>query len=171
MTPQSCFGKRRHILILGLFTIGSILLGCKDSNTITGTRQEVTPTPTPVSEVTPTPTLMSFAGAWTGTFSSFDLDPDDCKPNVPAQAVFTQEGSRVDGTLDAAEAGCGTSQVVVHATLTEAGFQGTIVSSAGGYRFHAGSTVSGRLSGSALRVTLQDSSHSYVPGGTMQLHR
>jgi hypothetical protein len=130
---------------------------CKNSDTITGLRQQVTPTP------------VNIAGAWTGTFNSFDFV--DCDSNVPAHATFTQVGTTLDGTLDAASNGCGTSNVVIHATLTGASVDGTIVSSASRYHFSAGSTVHGTLSGSTLTVSLRDPHNQYIPGGTMKLHR
>ena len=149
--------SHRSLLVHGLVLV-VLLVGCRNSDPITGVR-----------EPTPVPADANIAGAWVGTFNSFD--PYDCDRNVPAHATFTQEGSTVDGTLDAAANGCGTSNVVIHAVLAGARLEGTITSSASQYRFSAGSTVSGTLSGTALSLRLQDAHKSYIPGGTMTLHR
>ena len=99
--------NRCRLSILPILAAALVVLklACKDANTITGVRVEPTPTPTAVN----------IAGAWTGTFNSFDFV--DCESNVPAQATFTQQDSTVDGTLDALQNGCGTQNVVIHATF------------------------------------------------------
>jgi len=149
--------SHRSLLVHALVLV-VLLVGCRNSDPITGVR-----------EPTPVPADVSIAGDWVGTFNSFDFV--DCDSNVPAHATFTQEGSTVDGALDAAANGCGTSRVVIHAVLQGNRFEGTITSSAGRYRFSAGSTVRGTLSGSALSIRLQDARERYIPGGTMTLHR
>ncbi len=150
---------RLSILPILAAALVDLMLACKDANTITGVRVEPTPTPTAVN----------IAGAWTGTFNSFDFV--DCESNVPAQATFTQQDSTVDGTLDALQNGCGTQNVVIHATFDGPSLHGTIDSSSGRYAFRSGSTVTGTLSGSTLEIALHDQRGGYIPGGTMQLHR
>lgn len=141
-------------------------LACKDANSITGVRLEHTPTPiTP----TPTPAAVNVAGDWTGIFNSFDFA--DCNSNVPATATLTQQGAIVEGTLNAAKEGCGTANVMIHATLAGSTFTGTIEGSADLYHFAAGSTVTGTLSGSTLKVVLTDAKDQFIPGGRMELHR
>jgi hypothetical protein len=147
-------------LLVPALVLGVLLAGCRNSDPITGVR-----------EPTPVPTDVNIAGAWVGTFNSFD--GVDCDNNVPAHATFTQEGSTVDGTLDAAANGCGTSRVVIHAVFAGSRFEGTITSSASHYGFSAGSTVSGTLTGSGtvLSIRLRDAQQTDIPGGTMTLHR
>ena len=156
-----------HRLLLILVAALLSLAACKNADTITGVRTE--PTPVPLATPTPIPTAVNIAGAWVGTFNSFD--GVDCDPNVPAQATLAQQDSTVDGTLDAARNGCGTANVVIHATLTGGTLQGTIESSAAQYHFSDGSTVRGRLSGATLTIFLHDARGFYIPGGTMELHR
>jgi hypothetical protein len=141
-----------------LAALGMTTVRCKDSNTITGGRAAPTPTAPPAS----------IAGAWSGTFNSFDLS--SCDWNVPAHATFEQQGSTVDGTLgvSASEYGCGPASVVIHATLVGGSLEGTTESSSGRYRIPVGSHVTGTLSGGELDIVLHT---QYISGGTMQLHR
>jgi hypothetical protein len=119
---------------------------------------------------------VSVAGDWFGTFDSIDFF--DCDLGVQASATFTQEGSTVDGVLNAEESGCGAIGVTFHGTLSEDQIhrtilQGTVTGGTGVYRFSPGSTATGVLSGSTLDLALFENSPGAlpIPGGHMRLHR
>jgi hypothetical protein len=100
-----------------------LLVGCKNSDTITGQRSLGTPTPVPATPAPPTTTpvpatpapptttpvpatpapptttpVAGISGTWTGTVQYHDLDWWSECPS-PASATFSQEGSTITGTI------------------------------------------------------------------------
>ncbi len=118
-------------LVFAAAALIAAALGCKDSNTITGTAatptsappSSRTPTSTaspsktstaiPAGTATPTPTpgplvQADVSGAWTGTFKVGNWPGyRGCSETVQADATFSQHGSQVTGMLNARSARCG----------------------------------------------------------------
>ena len=119
---------------------------------------------------------VSVAADWSGTFDSIDFF--DCELGVQASATFTQQGSTVEGVLNAEESGCAAIGVTFHGTLSEDQIHrtilhGTITGGTGVYEFSPGSTATGVLSGTTLDLVLFENSPFPlpIPGGQMRLHR
>lgn len=128
---------------------------CKDSNAVVAPSEPV-----------------NLAGAWVGTFESFDWL--DCNSGTVASATLTQEGTTIEGVLHMAREGCGAENVLFHGSLDGGQVHGTLESGGGfsHYNFSAGSIAEGTITQTTLELTLREKPpSSQIPGGTMLLHR
>jgi hypothetical protein len=130
-----------------------ILAGCNDSS----------PTE-PMLAATPTPILTpgNIAGAWTGTYSSDNIEICVIS-GIPAQATFEQDGSTVRGTLNAPTSPCFTLQA---RTFTGTLHGNTLVGSVGTFGY-----VQGTVSGATIEIGLGVNPYGYASEGQLHLHR
>ncbi len=148
------------------------------AHTVTPT---LTPTQTPTASPTPRPTASptpgppastNISGTWTGSFATVG-NPLECSQSWPAQATFTQSGSRVTGKLDAPETHCGFTNVEFDGTLSGFTLDGVIT----GDKFQ-NATAHGTVAlhsnveenWTTIQLTLTDGS-GYIPGGTLRFTR
>ena len=152
--------SKKNPLFRGLAPMAAaalLLAGCNDSS-LTEPKVLAAATPTP----TPLPPGGSIAGAWTGTFSSDNIE--FCVfSGIPAQATFEQDGSTVRGILNALTAPC--------FPLEARAFTGTLhgntmLGSVGSFGY-----VQGTLSGTTLEIGLGMNPYGYASKGQLHLHR
>ena len=114
----------------------------------------------------PLPLLPGSRSPAAGLVLSISSDPADCHTDTPASAIFTQEGSTIDGSLSAYSA-CGLDGVRFHGTLDGDHLEGDVVKDT--FRGQA----TGTLSGDQLELVTSDlwSDNRQTPAGVMHLHR
>jgi hypothetical protein len=147
----------------------ALLVGCHDSSG-GPTAPAINPTPNPIPPTpTPLPAASNITGNWTGTFDS--NDEADCYTHVPATGAFSQNGSKISGSVTATQS-CDLGGSF-EGTLQGNSLTGTLVKDVG----WGGGHVFGLVSTSGISLNIADLTQTVpggtavIPGGGMELHR